>query len=175
MSTCKGCGACQWTTKDVRGGANQGRQYTSCGRCGKFGSFLDGKPSAKRQEAETECIPVPAMAGSRHVPDSEAPDSQPMFALRAGAAELRTAAKRLRDEDASWKSEEPAPKRQRPDDTTVLSTALLDVIAGVGSIVKRFDQAATKLEKLASLFQKKGDAPKEDKAPTQATQDSQTN
>lgn len=170
MFECRECKSNAVTMKQVRGGPNQGRDYTACAKCGKFSAFADGLPSAKPKQMDgaMDYRPDAAASGSRHIPDSEA---QPTFTLHGAAEELRTAAKRLRDEDASWKSEEPAAKRQRPEESVAptLTTALLDIIAGVGSIVKRFDAAATKLEKIGVLFSKK-DAP-EDKI----EQDSQSN
>jgi hypothetical protein len=149
MTACKFCGACLWDEVETKGGPNQGRMYLKCRQCEKFGGFVDGQPSLK--PAGGSCYSTQYGKGPTSPFESKASFQSPAYSppAKSDPIPIPASLKRPRDDD----DEEPQPKRSRFSDG--FSEAMLSMMAGVGSLIARFDQAAANLEKICLSFKEK--------------------
>jgi hypothetical protein len=159
MPACKQCGACLWDTAEVKGGPNAGREYSKCRQCGKFGAFVDGQPSLKPREEQAPQFSFQPREGQEQQfsfrssgpvsPfESKAAFQSPMYSPPARSDPVPIPRTEPRGDPIESPGEE-EPPRKRARVTEGFSEAMLNLLAGFGTIVKKFDAAAITLEKLA--------------------------
>lgn len=160
MPECKNCGPSQsaFNTKTSQSEKNPGRDFFSCATCGSFSGWADGQKAPGKSfhgprsfNAPRGSFKVfPSPGKPQYFPDAQdsqardLPSSQPIDIPNPGVKRPR--------EDVEY-HELPA-KRPRSEESCAtlqlgaLSETLLNVLAGVTTIMNRFDQAATKFESM---------------------------
>jgi len=149
---CKNCGACKSVEAETRGGQNQGRMYNKCVECGKWLSWVGEAPPAPKPKWNAPRAAFNAVGNAFRSrapfqePTPQEPIEEPRTPVSKRPREEDTQAYRT-DQEEAQAAQAPPPKRQRPEDQ--IGTIMLDMLAGFGTVVKKFEQASAKLDLLA--------------------------